>query len=115
MTAGRTSGTRAIATYSLARVGVLAAVAAALYLAGLRGTLLVLVALVGSGLVSYVLLAPQRAAMATALDRGDRRRRRTLSARIAASAAAEDAYADSREGPPHDVTGTKRDGRSQED
>lgn len=108
---------RAVAVYSAARLLVLVAVAAALYLAGLRGALLVFVALLGSGLVSYVLLAPQRAAMAVALDRGGARRRprRGLSARIAASASAEDAYLDSLPDGPPDVTGTNRPGGHQED
>jgi len=87
---------RAVAVYSLARLLVLVGVGAALYLAGLRGLILLLAAVLGSGLVSYVLLAPQRAAMGAALERR-LRRSRGLSARIAASAAAEDAQLDALE------------------
>lgn len=104
-------GARAVATYSLARLLVLVAVAAVLYLAGLRGTLLVLVALLGSGVVSYVLLAPQRAAMAVVLERSLRRRPRSPSARIAASAAAEDAYVDRLEADRDDGSGSDQAGR----
>lgn len=113
-----TSAIGAVAVYSAARLVVFVAVAAALYLAGLRNALLVLVALLGSGLVSYVLLAPQRAAMAAVLSRGRRRPRRprgSLSARIAASAAAEDAHLDSLAERPPDVTGTNRTGGHRED
>lgn len=111
-----TSGFRAIAVYSVARLLVLVAVAAALYLAGLRGALLVFVAVLGSGLVSLVLLAPQRAAMATALNRGKGRRPgRGLSGRIAASASAEDAYVDSITDPQPGGTGTNPAGGHQED
>jgi hypothetical protein len=114
MRVGGTGTTRAFAVYSLARLGVFVGVAAALFLAGLRGPLLVLAALLGSGLVSYVLLAPQRAALAAVLG-GRSRRRGTLSQRIAASAAAEDAYVDSHQDDRPDVTGTKRTGEHQGD
>lgn len=70
-----TSWGRAVATYSLARLGVLLAVAGVLYVVGLRSVLLLLAAVLGSGVVSYVLLAPQRAAMALALQRSVRRKR----------------------------------------
>lgn len=98
MTRGAPAGSaRAVAGYSIARLLVFLGVAGLLFLSGLRGALLVLAALLGSGLVSYVLLAPQRAAMAIALERALARRPRGFSARIAASAAAEDAYADALE------------------
>lgn len=106
MTAGRGGAGRTVAAYSVARLLVLLGVTAVLYLVGLRGGLLVLVALLGSGLVSYVLLAPQRARMSAAIERSSRRRPRGLSARIAAAEATEDAYADALEarnqsdGPP---------------
>ncbi len=116
-TGRRPPGTiRAVAVYSAARLLVYVAVAAALYLAGLRGVLLVLVALLGSGLVSFVLLAPQRAAVAVLLERGARRRtRRRLSERIAASTDAEDACLDAWTDGPPDVTGTKRTGGNHSD
>lgn len=116
MSRSNATGARAVLGYSLARLLVFVVVTAALYLAGLRGVLLVLVAVVGSGLVSYILLAPQRAAMGAAVQRGLSRRRsarrdgapRGLRARIAASAAAEDAYVDALErdaGPSGELPG----------
>lgn len=98
MTGGARGGSaRAVAGYSFARLLVFLGVAGVLYLVGLRGALLVLVALLGSGIVSYVLLAPQRAAMAAVVERAVRHRPRGFSTRIAASAATEDAYADALE------------------
>ncbi len=114
MTGGRSSSSRAVAAYSFARVLVFLGVLAVLYLVGLRGGLLVLVALLGSGLVSYVVLAPQRARMSAALEPALRRRPRGLSARIAAAAAAEDAYADAQERQSH-LTPEERPGRREQD
>ena len=94
---------RAVATYSVARLLVFLGVGGVFYLAGLRGVLLVLVAVAGSGLVSFVVLARQRVAMAVALEPRLRGRTRSLSARIAAANAAEDAYADALERRPPDA------------
>ncbi|MGI8697950.1 MAG: DUF4229 domain-containing protein [Mycobacteriales bacterium] len=99
---------RAVLVYSIARMGVLLGVFAVLFVVGLRGTLLVVAGALGSGLVSYVLLAPQRTAMAVALAAEPRRPRRRLRNRIAASAAAEDAYLDSLEPTPPDRAGPNR-------
>lgn len=64
-----------VVTYTALRLGLLAAAAVVLYLLGMRGWLLVLVAaLVGWGL-SYLLLARQRDAAARSLAARDARRR----------------------------------------
>lgn len=115
MTPGAPGRTRAVLVYSVARVAVLVAVFGLLYLVGLRGPLLVLVALLGSGAVSYVLLAPQRVTMARALGGRPRRARRRFADRIAASAAAEDAYVDSLEAARPDRAATNRTDRDQGD
>ena len=69
---------RAFAVYSAGRVLVFAGVAALLYVAGLRGFLLVLAALLVSLPVSYVVLARIRADFAADVERrvAERRARR---------------------------------------
>lgn len=99
---------RAVLVYSVARMGVLLGVFAVLYVVGLRGTLLVAAGALGSGLVSYVVLARQRTAMAISLAAGPRRPRRRFRDRIAASAAAEDAYVDSLQSAQPDRTTPNR-------
>lgn len=58
---------RTVLTYTIARLALLAAAGAAMYLAGARGLLLVALAFLISGLFSYVLLSKQRDALAAAL------------------------------------------------
>ncbi len=84
------SGRRAFATYSLLRLALFLAAAILLWLVHVKGALLVVLALVISGLASYVMLAPQRAAMSVYVSTAAQRRR----ARSAARIAREDAYAD---------------------
>ena len=55
-------------TYTLARLGLLAVVAGALWLAQVRGVLLFILAFVISGLISAFLLSRQRDAFAQTVD-----------------------------------------------
>ena len=60
---------RATLAYTAARIMLLAAVAGLLYLAGARGVLLLALALVVSGVLSYVVLSRMRDAMAGSISR----------------------------------------------
>jgi hypothetical protein len=83
-------------TYTLLRTALLFAVGALLYLAGLRGVLLLLAALLISGLISLVALRRIRGqASATLAGRLERVRRRMDEATTA-----EDAWDDARRGDP---------------
>lgn len=67
---------RTVLVYTLSRLALFAASAGVLYEAGFRGALLVAVALLISGVVSYVLLSGQRDRMSAAMmDRAARLRR----------------------------------------
>lgn len=54
---------RPVLSYTLARIGLFAVSAGVLYLVGARGILLLILALLVSGVASYVLLARQRDAI----------------------------------------------------
>lgn len=84
------SPARALLSYNLLRLVLLAACLGVGYLAGLRGLLLIIAALLVSGVLSWFLLARQRVSMGVAIERSVERGR----ARMAARTAAEDAYAD---------------------
>jgi len=60
---------RAMVAYTTARILLFVAAAGLIYLAGARGLLLIGLALLLSGVASYVLLSRQRDAMAGALSR----------------------------------------------
>jgi hypothetical protein len=79
---------RAVVVYNAMRLGLLAGCLALGWLAGLRGALLLFVALLVSGVLSWFLLARQRLAMGLAVESALRRTRRRLRARTEA----EDAY-----------------------
>lgn len=83
-------------TYSLVRLGLFAVALLVLWWAGMGGWLLVLVAALVAGVLSYVLLGRQRTAAATWI--ADRRaaRRPRFGAGPEADAAAEDAADDAR-------------------
>ncbi|MFA1549351.1 DUF4229 domain-containing protein [Actinomadura chokoriensis] len=66
---------RSVILYSLARLAIFAATAGVLALFGARGFLLLLMALLVSGIVSYVLLSGQRDRMSAAVTRGVRTQR----------------------------------------
>jgi len=77
---------RATLAYTTARILLFVAAVGLIYLAGARGLLLLALALVVSGVASYVLLSRQRDAMSGALVN----RFRTLRERIDQGAKAED-------------------------
>jgi hypothetical protein len=81
---------RALLIYNLARGGLLLICLGIGWLAGLRGLLLIVVALLVSGLLSWFVLTRQRVNMGMAIERTVGRSRE----RMAARTAAEDAYAD---------------------
>ena len=60
---------RATLAYTAARILLFAAVAGLLYLAGARGVLLIALALVVSGVASYIVLSRMRDSMAGAISR----------------------------------------------
>lgn len=72
--------------YTMLRVALLLVTAAVLYLLGLRGLWLALVAVLASGVISVVVLMRQRDAASSSLDT----RLQRLNARLDEAAAAED-------------------------
>jgi Protein of unknown function (DUF4229) len=83
--------------YTLLRVLLLVATAAVLWVLGLRGLLLALVAVLVSGVVSIVVLMRQRDAASSALDS----RLQRINTRIDDSARAEDDEPQSTDRPEH--------------
>jgi hypothetical protein len=81
---------RAFAIYSASRIGLFVVFGALVIAAGLRGVIVLLIALALSAVASYFLLAQQRARFATALEG----RVATQRQRISARTAAEDEIAD---------------------
>ncbi|GLZ06423.1 hypothetical protein Acsp03_38890 [Actinomadura sp. NBRC 104412] len=69
---------RSVLLYTAARFAIFLATAAVLALLGARGLLLLALAVLVSGIVSYVLLSGQRDAMSSALVRGVKEQRRRL-------------------------------------
>jgi len=69
---------RSVLLYTAARFAIFLAAAAVLALLGARGLLLLALAVLVSGFVSYVLLSEQRDAMSSALVRGVKEQRRRL-------------------------------------
>ncbi|NKZ02637.1 DUF4229 domain-containing protein [Actinomadura latina] len=67
---------RSVILYTVARLAIFGATAGVLALFGARGFLLLLTALLISGIVSYVLLSAQRDRMSAAVNRGVRSQRR---------------------------------------
>jgi hypothetical protein len=87
--------------YTSARILLFVAATGLIYLAGARGVLLLFLALVVSGIASYVLLSKQRDAMSGALSRRlavRRERGTTLRSRLEEGARAED-EPDDEDGP----------------
>ena len=81
---------RAVAVYTLARAGLFVLCLVLGWVAGLTGLLLLVAALLVSGVLSWFLLQRQRLAMSGAVERTVTRARR----RLDDGAAAEDAYVD---------------------
>jgi len=92
---GRESG-RAIVVYTAARAGLLLVCFVLGWVAGLSGPLLIIAALLVSGLLSWFLLSRQRIAMGSAVEGRVNRMRERIDKR----AAAEDAYVDAQQGIP---------------
>jgi hypothetical protein len=78
-------------TYTLARLALVAVAGGLLWLVGLRGALLIVLAFVISGVVSFFLLGRQRGAFAEMVDARARRIRERMSAAQAAEDAADEA------------------------
>jgi CHASE2 domain-containing sensor protein len=89
---------RAIAVYTGARLGLFVLCLGLAWVAGLDGAVLLVVALLASGVLSWFVLRRPRLAMSGAVDRRVSRAHNRVDAR----AAAEDAYVDSLQGttPP---------------
>lgn len=87
---GRPRDRRAVLVYTAARLGLFLACLAVAWLIGFSGLLLVLVALVASGILALFLLQRQRLAVSGAVERRLSRGRERMRARTAA----EDVYAD---------------------
>lgn len=81
---------RAFLLYNVARLGLLLLFGGIMWLAGLRGLLLVLFALVLSGIASWFLLGRQRVVVGQALTRQINQRRAKFAQRTAAEDAAVD-------------------------
>jgi uncharacterized membrane protein len=73
---------RSLLVYSGSRIGVFVAILGLLYGVGVRGLIVVFIALVLSGVLSYFLLDRQRTAFATALEARVERRRAAAAARV---------------------------------
>ena len=85
---------RAVVVYTAARVGLLVGCLLVGWVAGLTGPLLLVAALVASGVLSWFLLRRQRVAMGGAIERRVERAR----VRVGRRSAAEDAYVDAIQG-----------------
>ena len=96
------SAARSVLGYNLGRFALFVACLFLGYFAGLRSILLIVVALVVSGVLSYFLLARQRVAMAAAVTNAVTKSR----TRLAERTTAEDAYVDALHAgdDPQDVT-----------
>ncbi len=81
-----------VLVYTASRILLFVASAGVLYLIGARGLLLLLLALVVSGLLSFVLLSRQRDALSAVVVDRSRRVRDRMDARTTAEDAADDAW-----------------------
>ncbi|HVA60623.1 MAG TPA: DUF4229 domain-containing protein [Mycobacteriales bacterium] len=85
--------------YNVARLGLLVAALGLGYVAGLRGVLLAVAALLVSGVLSYFVLSRLRIELAAALSQAVDTRRSKFAARAAREDAVVDALADRSDGP----------------
>ncbi|MEV0401572.1 DUF4229 domain-containing protein [Actinoallomurus sp. NPDC050550] len=108
---------RSVLLYTLARLALFGATAGVLFLVGARGFLLLALAVLISGIVSFVLLSRQRDAVSTSVTRRAARMRENLAAGAAReddddpepAASAEPGPAERREdGDPEPVTGSRK-------
>lgn len=97
---------RSVLVYTLARLALFGATAGVLFLAGARGFLLLALAILISGIISFVLLSRQRDAVSASVTRRAARMRENL----AAGAAREDEEEDAgREVPASSATARQDD------
>jgi hypothetical protein len=94
---------RACAVYTVSRLGLFVVFAILLYVAGLRGLVVLLAPLLLSGIASYYLLARQRTLFAAALQRRLARRTPRISERTAREDAIVDRLAGEDEEQPREV------------
>ncbi|WP_444962332.1 DUF4229 domain-containing protein [Nocardiopsis sp. M1B1] len=84
---------RSLLTYTAARLGLFAAAFGVVYLFGARAWIALILAWLVSGLASYVLLSGMRDRIsASAVERMERRRADSVSARLSAASAREDEF-----------------------
>jgi hypothetical protein len=101
-------------TYTAARLGLFAAAFGVVYLFGARAWIALILAWLVSGLASYVLLSGMRDKVsASAVERMERRKANSLSARLSDASAREDGFqeAPDREEAP---SGAEADARAEE-
>ncbi|MCP3015729.1 DUF4229 domain-containing protein [Nocardiopsis dassonvillei] len=106
---------RSLLTYTAARLGLFAAAFGVVYLFGAREWIALILAWLVSGLASYVLLSGMRDKVsASAVERMERRKANSLSARLSDASARED---DFQEAPEREETpsGAEADTRAEED
>lgn len=90
---------RAVLVYSASRLLLFAGAAGVLYLVGARSFLLLILAFLISGLLSWRLLGRQRVEMARTVEQRLARTRSAMAERTAAEDAADDARRAAEEGP----------------
>lgn len=84
---------RSLLTYTAARLGLFAAAFGVVYLFGARAWIALILAWLVSGLASYVLLSGMRDRIsASAVERMERRKADSVSARLSAASAREDGF-----------------------
>ncbi|MEV6822044.1 DUF4229 domain-containing protein [Nocardiopsis dassonvillei] len=84
---------RSLLTYTAARLGLFAAAFGVVYLFGARAWIALILAWLVSGLASYVLLSGMRDRIsASAVERMERRKADSVSARLSAASAREDEF-----------------------
>ncbi|MFC9085248.1 DUF4229 domain-containing protein [Nocardiopsis dassonvillei] len=106
---------RSLLTYTAARLGLFAAAFGVVYLFGARAWIALILAWLVSGLASYVLLSGMRDKVsASAVERMERRRANSLSARLSDASAREDGF---QEAPDREETpaGAEADAGAGED
>lgn len=92
---------RSLLTYTAARLGLFAAAFGVVYLFGARAWIALILAWLVSGLASYVLLSGMRDRIsASAVERMERRKANSVSERLSAASAREDAF---QEAPDQEV------------
>ncbi|MEU1899043.1 DUF4229 domain-containing protein [Nocardiopsis dassonvillei] len=95
---------RSLLTYTAARLGLFAAAFGVVYLFGARAWIALILAWLVSGLASYVLLSGMRDKVsASAVERMERRKADSVSARLSAASAREDDFQEAPEAPEQET------------